>query len=677
MKKRFSYLLLIVALLFTAVISINALEVSDINVDNNNASFSKIYEKLEDANKAITDFETYVKENKGVVVSTKTDKIINEINEEILNGVIEGDTLSELDSTYKSLQEHYDGISNDNEKYEVVLGNVETIETETVDYEYESGKVGEYTNPITAYIVSRMVEAYENRDDYEFRTRIERERRVVNTIIANLNGSFDTERSRNLFLFGFTLAGYDLSNVNVYETTVTDVTNETKEFASFDERDEYIASLEREGYRVSHDLNSIRFDEVEEDYTEIDEDFDSIASLNDYIRNIDQNYNHKDINITDNSYDEITDEVRTQDGFETEAAAQEYIDSFKNDYRVFNEKVTSYETTDEVEENNTEYYTSEAAANDALSRVQDVVSSSVRKLSLDEIDMNQVLEGGNTNLDPSNRRFNYLSADLTTRINVNGRMENATVAINSVTVDGNRYSLITSGRINNNSKITVSGTITYCRWGGFFGTLCIPTSSQFYSEGILNSNNNRSITQNLFFQYGIDSAILNGDGSVTVYDNLEDIYQLDYTTKKIVTKTLYKAEANIYRVDRIESYNVNGYASNIVKNPVYIVDITKEKDRLVYNVDGTAKYDIYDNFYIIYYDAVRTVRDTLISYKQDYTVNKTTTNITYLAEGTARLNIEDKISAPNTGVDTNNSNYLYLLLVLIPLGYVSIKKLVK
>ena len=677
MKKRFSYLLLIVVLLFTAIISVNALDKSEINIENNNASFSKIYEKKEDATKAISDFETYVKENKGVVVSTKTDKIINEINEEILNGVIEGDSLSKLDSTYKSLQEHYDSISKDNEKYEVVLGNVKTIETETVDYEYDSGKVGEYTNYASAYIVSRMVEAYENKDDYEFRTRIERERRVVNTIIANLNGSFDTKRARNLFLFGFTLAGYDLSNVNVYETTVTDVTNETKEFASFDERDEYIASLEREGYRVSHDLNSIRFNEVEEGKINIDEDFDSIAGVNDYIRNIDQNYNHKDINITDNSYDEITDEVKTQDGFETEESAQEYIDSFKNDYRVFNEKVTSYEITNEVEESKTEYYTSEAAASTALSRVQDVVSSSVRKLSLDEIDMNQVLEGGNTNLDPSNRRFNYLSADLTTRINVNGRMENATVAINSVTVDGNRYSLITSGRINNNSKITVSGTITYCRWGGFFGTLCIPTSSQFYSEGILNSNNNRSITQNLFFQYGIDSAILNGDGSVTVYDNLCDIYQLDYTTKKIVTKTLYKAEANIYRKDRIESYNINGYASNIVKNPVYIVDITKEKDRLVYNVDGTAKRDIYDNFYIIYYDAVKTVRDTLISYKQDYTVNKTTTNITYLAEGTAKLNVKGEISAPNTGVDTNNSNYLYLLLVLLPLGYVSIKKLVK
>ena len=43
----------------------------------------------------------------------------------------------------------------------------------------------------------------------------------------------------------------------------------------------------------------------------------------------------------------------------------------------------------------------------------------------------------------------------------------------------------------------------------------------------------------------------------------------------------------------------------------------------------------------------------------------------------AKLNVKGEISAPNTGVDTNNSNYLYLLLVLLPLGYVSIKKLVK
>ena len=678
MKKRFSYLLLIVALLFTAVISINALEVSDINVDNNNASFSKIYEKLEDATKAITDFEAYVKKNKGIVVSTKTDKIINEINEEILNGVIEGDTLSELDGAYKSLQEYYDGISNDNEKYEVVLENVETIETETVDYEYESGKVGEYTNPITAYVVSRMVEAYENRDDYEFRTRIERERRVVNTIIANLNGSFDTEGARRLFLFGFNLAGYDLSNVNVYETTVTDVTNETKEFASFDERDEYIASLEREGYRVSHDLNSIRFDEVEEDYTEIDEDFDSIASLNDYIRNIDQNYNHKDVNITDNSYDEITDEVKTQDGFETEDAAQEYIDSFKNDYRVFNERVTSYETTDEVEESKTEYYTSEADASTALSRVQDVVSSNIKKLSFNEVGDEQL-----STLDNSDVTYTYFGIDRDNTsimnfitVNTPRGQRSGRVRINSVVVNGVRLDDVSGisnnnyrmpfGVINNNSKVTVSGDVYYG----------LGNRVSFTSQGILiNTNNNTRDTRT--FEYSIDGITINNNGSVIVSDNLGDIYELDYTTKKEVTKTLYKAEANIYRVDRIESYNVNGYASNIVKNPVYIVDITKEKDRLVYNVDGTAKYDIYDNFYVIYYDAVRTVRDTLISYKQDYTINKTTTNITYLAEGTARLNIEDEISAPNTGVDTNNSNYLYLLLVLIPLGYVSIKKLVK
>ena len=683
MRKRISFLLLIVALLFSTIISINALDKSDINVDNNNASFSKIYEKLEDATKAIADFESYVKDNKGIVVSTKTDKIINEINEEILNGTIEGDTLNYLDEIYKSLQENYDNISTDKEKYEVVLGDVETVETETVDYEYESGKVGEYTNYAAAYIVSRMVEAYENRDDYEFKTRIERERRLVNTLIANLNGSFNTANARRAYLFAFALTGYDLSDVNVYETTVTDVTNETKEFSSFDERDEYISELESQGYRVSHDLNSIRFDEVEEDKIDIDEDFETIADLNDYIRNIDQNYNHKDVNITDNSYDEVIDEVRTQDGFETEESAQEYIDSLKNDYRVFNEKITSYETTVEESTDIVKYYTSESDANSALEDIESslsdgesITSSSIRKLSLDEIDMDDVISKGDTNLDPSNRRFNYLSADLTTRINVNGRMENATVLIDSITVDGNRYRLITSGGIDNNSKVTVSGTITYCRWGGFFGTLCIPTSLQFYSEGILNSNNNRSITQNLFFQYGIDSAVVNGDGSVTVYDNLEDIYVLDVTKTSQVNKTLYKAEANIYRKDRINSFNLSGYASNIVRVPVYVVDITKERDRVLYNVVGPAKFDIYGNFYVIYYDAVRTIRDTLISYKQDYKVNKTTKEITYLAEGTAKLNVEE-VKAPNTGIDNNTNNYLYLLLVLIPLGYVSIKKLVK
>ena len=98
--------------------------------------------------------------------------------------------------------------------------------------------------------------------------------------------------------------------------------------------------------------------------------------------------------------------------------------------------------------------------------------------------------------------------------------------------------------------------------------------------------------------------------------------------------------------------------------------------RVLYNVDGPAKFDIYGNFYVIYYDAVRTIRDTLISYKQDYKVNKTTKEITYLAEGTAKLNVEE-VKAPNTGIDNNTNNYLYLLLVLIPLGYVSIKKLVK
>lgn len=675
MKKKLNYLVLVFALLFTAVFSINALEKSEITVENNNASFSKVYSKLEDAKKAILDFENFVKENKGVVVSTNTDEIINEINTTIANGLIESDSLEDLDASATTLKGYYNDISTDDVRYEVVLGDIKTIENETVDYEYESGKVGEYNNYAAAYVVSRMVEAYNNRDDYEYRTRIERERRVINTIVANINGSFNNSTARGLYLFGYTLAGFDLSNVNVYESIVTDVENETREFASFDERDQYISELENDGYRVSHDLNSIHFNEVEEGRIDIDEDFDSIADLNDYIRNIDQNYNHKDVNITDNSYDEVTDEVKTEDGFETEDDAHAFIDGFKNDYRVFNEKVTSYDDTTEETTDIVKYYTSESDANSALSNMDSITSSSIRRLSLNEIDMADVISKGDTGLDSSNRAFNYFSADLTTRVYVGNRTENAAVTINSVTINGRPYRLLNTQDIANNSKVVVTGTVNYCNRGGLFGTLCIPTIANFTSEGILNRNNNASITQNLFFQYSISSVIVNNNGSVVVNDNLADIYRLDATKTTQVTKTLYKAEANIYGVRRINSFNINGYASNIVRYPVYVVDITKEKDRTLYNAEGIATLDIYRDFYVVYYNAVRTIRGIELSYEQPYSIVEITKDITYKASGTAKLNVIKEEKAPNTGIDSNNkNNYLYLILAIIPLGYV-VKKL--
>ena len=195
MKKGLSYLLLVFTILFTAVFSVNAIE---INVENNNASFSEVYSKLDDAKKAVDDFEKYVKENNGVVVSAKTDKIVNEINTVIANGLIESDSLSGLDDSATALKGYYNDISTDDVRYEVVLGDVKTIENETIDYEYDSGKVGEYNNYAAAYVVSRMVEAYNNRDDYEYRTRIERERRIINTIVANINSSFDTATARGI-----------------------------------------------------------------------------------------------------------------------------------------------------------------------------------------------------------------------------------------------------------------------------------------------------------------------------------------------------------------------------------------------------------------------------------------------------------------------------------------------
>ena len=676
--KKVKYLLFSIALLFVSIFTVNALDASEISVENNNASFSKIYAKLEEANQSISDFEKFVSDNNGIVLSTKTDKIINEINTEILNGILEGNSISELDNAYSELNDYYNNLATEDVSYNVYVDEVEEVTVENISYEHEDGKVGEYNSYVAAYVVSRMVEAYENRDDYEFRTHIERERRIINTIIANLNGNFDNEFQRNFFIAGFALAGYDLSDVNFSEGIVTDTTNETKEFSSLDERDNYINSLINDGYRVSHELTSIYFNEVEEDYTTIDEDFDSISDLNDYIRTIDQNYNHKDVNITDNSYDEITDEVRTQDGFETESEARDYIDSLKGEYRVFNDKITSYTDTYNNVVEDTKYYTSETAAQNALNTLtesEDIISSNIRKLSLDEINMDDVFAKGDTGLNSSNRTFGYLSADLTTKINVGNRVENATIVINSVTINGRAYRLLNTENIPNNSKVVVNGTINYCNRGGLFGTLCIPASVRFTSEGILNSNNNESITQNLFFQYAISRATLNSDGSVTLYDNLEDIYKLDYSKNEEVTKTLYKAEANIYGVKRINKYNLSGYASNIVKYPVLVVDIVKEKDRTIYKVEGQARYNIYRDFYVLYYDATRTVRQNVTTYKQNYRVVENTKDIKYKAEGTAKLNANE-IKAPNTGVNNSNNNSL-LILLLLPLVILIERKIEK
>lgn len=684
MKKCLSYLLLVFTILFTAVFSVNAIE---INVENNNASFSEVYSKLDDAKKAVDDFEKYVKENNGVVVSAKTDKIVNEINTVIANGLIESDSLSGLDDSATALKGYYNDISTDDVRYEVVLGDVKTIENETIDYEYDSGKVGEYNNYAAAYVVSRMVEAYNNRDDYEYRTRIERERRIINTIVANINSSFDTATARRLYLFGYTLAGFDLSNVNVYESIVTDTENETKEFGSLDERDEYINRLENAGYRVSHDLKSIHFNEVEEGKIDIDENFDSIADLNDYVRNIDQNYNHKDVNITDNSYDEVTDEVKTQDGFETEDAAHAFIDNFKNDYRVFNEKVTSYEETTEESSDIVKYYTSESDASTALNRIESslnanesITESGIRKLSLNEIDMADVISKGDTNLSGTAHNYTYFginpsNTNLLGLISIStpyGR-RNGRVHIDYVEVDGTRLDDVSGfadntfrlpyGYINNNSKVIVVGQVIY----GF-------NRYSFRADGILNTNNDNS-RDNSVFQYNIANIRVNSDGSVVVNDNLEDIYKLSATKVSQVSNTLYRAEANIYGIRRINSFNLSGIASNIVKYPVYVVDITKESDRTVYNAEGIATLDIYRDFYVVYYNAVRTIRGIELSYEQPYSIVEITKDITYKASGTAKLNVIKEEKAPNTGIDSNNkNNYLYLILAIIPLGYV-VKKL--
>ena len=94
--KNLKYLIFTIAFLFTAVFSVNALDTSLITTSNNKSTFSNTYSTEEEAKNAIKEFEDYVKEKKGVLLSSKTEKIISEINKEILNDVIESDSLSSI-----------------------------------------------------------------------------------------------------------------------------------------------------------------------------------------------------------------------------------------------------------------------------------------------------------------------------------------------------------------------------------------------------------------------------------------------------------------------------------------------------------------------------------------------------------------------------------------------------
>ena len=673
MKKSINYLLLVLVTFLASIFSISALTNSDIKVENNKATFSKIYEKEDDAKNAISDFEKYVKENNGKLVSTNVEKIVSEINTEILKDSFVVDDLTKIEEVVSSMQQKYDEEATENSSCEVILGEVETIEEEVLTYEEESGTVGEYDNYLTALIVSRMVENYENsKEDYSFRTNIVRELRVVNTLRVQLSGSFDNPYQRGLFLLPYYVLGYDMSNVDIYEGIVTDYTSEQKEFDTKDQRDAYIEELEEQGYTVTHDINTIREVEVENSRIRVDEDFASVAEANEYMNELKSNYNNVNVDITDNSYDVTTTSEVSQDKFTSEQEAQEYLDNLDNSYDlVYDKNVSSYTEQTTTSESIVKYFTSE---NDAYSYLRSLYTDlqsgetlkndSVRKLSANEIDVNDIIEKGDIDLSSNGYSF-ALENDSTVRLRVNGRTETGIIDLTSVKINGENYVVGSHVLINDNAVASISGTVTYCAQRGNWNRCVRNETKEFTSEGIINVGNDLNVrfhfTTGFIYEYDyeVDNVTFENN-DIVISDNLIPVYKLEVTKEKVSEETFFKASAKTFSKTRVGSFNVSGDAYNT--KSVFVVDFTLAKDRTVYNVLGEATYDIYGTFYVIKYNAIKTIRSINTTYKQNYSVVETKKNISYKA--LAEATIED-IKAPNTGVADVTINYLALILSFI------------
>ena len=688
--KNIKYLIFTFVIAICFIVSVNALTDSDLTISKNNkrvsVSYSDSFETLNDAKAKIIEFKKYISDKNGVLEVAKIDTIINSVDNEILTNSFDVDNLNDIDAKRQELQDEFDAQATDEVSCEVVLGEVETIETPFVDYEDESGVIGEYTNERTARMIAFMVQMYNNRPDYRMNTSVSVESRVVDTEVLTLNEIHRTQMGAWFRRFVLANQGYDVSGVNVEQCIVTDTTYETQEFTSVDAKVEATSvDLENQGYRVTDTLLAIDQREEEVDALDIDENFTSIADLNAYLSNLQANYNNVNTNITDNSTFTTSNGHVEEDGFTSSDEANDYLDSLDSQYDlVYNKNVSSYTSNEEETENVKKYFLTEAEGNTYLTDLENsftgnesLENKNVRKLSIDEIDMDTVINTGDTGLDSADYQYTYLGIDSNNTsnfnrlaLNIDGTNRNGRItSISSVTVDGVEaldvggifgYSFrINNGNINNNSKIIITGTISYSYRQGFsYRTETI----NFTAQGILNRGYDNSRNRNTF-EYSIDGVTVN-NGEVVVNDNLVDIYEASATKKSLREVTLYKATADTYKKEKVESYNLTGTASNKIYTPIMRVQFTLEKDRTVYNLVGDATRDIYRNFYIVNYRARRTIRGVNTTYRQNYSVIETVNTPEYIATGLGYYDeAEEIVAVPSTGIK-ETFDYTYILLII-------------
>lgn len=700
MKKNIKLLLFSMVLILGILFNVKALDESEINVVSNNgntiASFTNPYASLIDANNALKDFEKYVVKNKGIVVSSKTEKIINEINNEILKSSFVVDDLSKIDEELEKIQNSYDEQATEETKYEVIKGNVDTKETVTITVVYNNGTIGEYSNLIEAMRALNDAES-ESAEDYVVKGFIVPFDKLVSSENILINEEFDNRLIADAYLLPYILGGYDVSNASVSERVVTTKSEEEKTFNDLASIMAYRSLLELAGYDVDTRLTGLKIKSVKTDETEVDEVFSTLRDQANYLVELGKKYNNlTELRLIDESYNEVTNRD-INEIYDTLEEAKEALDNYDRNYILRAGSINKNDGISKKEENIEEYFTS---ASEAYSYLESQVGTdytledqNVELLGANDI-TDEIIEKADLNNDDNEYTISYIDLgkfNLTGSTDVtyyddqgNAKTVSGDVLIESV--NGSRtYPL---EHYSNNSFVEIKGSISYCTAKNRLG-ICINTErKEFTSKGIINGDKNESNLSNVF-KYKMYNVNI-GPNGVDINDNLVNIYKASATKVTESNEPTYTVTGHIYKFERIYRFRVKGVVSNIKLVPEFKIKFIKTKNVTKYNLVGNAKKDTYEKYYRVDFESEKTTRETNISYTQYYTVNQTDYITSYIASGEGLLNLigegsgeeviteNTKVTAevPNTGIQEFNYSLimLFALISLVGLNIVYKKK---
>ena len=696
MKNNIKFLFFAIILMLGLTFNVNALNDSEIKItneaSNTKASFNKNYSSLTDAENDVADFKKFVTKNNGLVLSTDIKKTIDNINNTILKSVINVDDISKIDDEINSIKEYYKSLATFDTKYDVVLGNLDTVLKITKTIEYTNGVIGEFETEDEAK--SAITKAEENNtEDFVLEGSYEKQHKLVSTDIILLDKMFNTRLDANIYLASYALRGYDVSNSSIKDETVSNISTEIKTFNSLIDIEAYKKLLEIQGYDVQSKLKGFKVNTVESDKTEIDETFYSLSDKAKYLLDLAKHYNNIKVDIKNESYNNIIDDT-VSETFNTEQEANDYLDSLKNEYRVTNDSITKNEGITRTEEDITKYFTSYDEANIYLNNLQKdftLENSTIVRLENGPLNAVEINSIGDAFINSEDIKYNYLGIQYPTSshlkassINLiddagNSSKMGAEYKIESATINGESVNLnnnITNIEISNNDYISINYSVKYCTSYNRWGMCQNENTSRFNISGYINKDLNNATFEESVYRLNLSDISVDQNGKVSVNPNLMNIYKLNTTKVIINTNPTYTVTADIYKFERIHKYRVVGTVSNISLVPEYKVEFTKTKNTIKYHLVGIAKKDIYKDVFKASYNAKRITEISEINYSQHYSVIETKYVTTYNANGIGVLylngigsGIDDNNvineTVPNTGI--HDINYGLIIFILLEL----------